>query len=340
MVQLTNGSTIQAFPNQPTNLRGFTLHAVYADEFGWIPNDQEMYDAILFTLATTSGKFICTSTPGATDTIFYKIHTQPQYNAFAKSHVTWQQALEPNGPMKQKWLEARKTEYEGDPWRWKRELEAEFAEDQATWLPLALITKCIDSQLELWNEGNTHRGTFFAGLDLGKHQDHSALTVIEQKEDNTQQLRHIKVWPLETKYAAVVGYIKTLSDRWQTIEKIRVDITGIGEYIVEDMKNGDIENVEGITFTATRKQELASILKQRMLNGNYKFPYADIHISPTKTLNYATELNTERFEFKKDGTLRFNHPQNQHDDIFWSAALALSCTVKLTPELYLAVMPT
>jgi len=177
---------------------------------------------------------------------------------------------------------------------------------------------------------------FYAGLDLGKHQDHTALIIVEEQEEKLL-LRHIKVWPLETKYAAVIGYVKTIADRWQTHEKIRVDTSGTGEYIVEDMQNGGIQNVEAVTFTATRKQELASMLKQRMLDGTYRFPYTDVQVSPTKKLNYVTELNMERFEMRKDGSLRFSHPQNQHDDIWWATALAVSCQTKLTPEPHLAV---
>lgn len=75
MVRLSNGSLIEAFPNNPETIRGPTLDIVYCDEMNFIPNDEEMYDAILFTLGTTNGKFICTSTPWTTDSIFYKIFT-------------------------------------------------------------------------------------------------------------------------------------------------------------------------------------------------------------------------------------------------------------------------
>jgi len=44
MVRLKNGSTIQAFPNNPNNLRGFTLQIVYCDEMNFIPNDEEMFE--------------------------------------------------------------------------------------------------------------------------------------------------------------------------------------------------------------------------------------------------------------------------------------------------------
>jgi hypothetical protein len=54
-----NGSVIEAFPNNPDTIRGPTLHVVYADEFNFIPNAEDLYDAALFTLGTTNGKFIC-----------------------------------------------------------------------------------------------------------------------------------------------------------------------------------------------------------------------------------------------------------------------------------------
>lgn len=339
MVRLRNGSLIQAFPCNPDTIRGFTLHVVYADEYNYIPHDFELYDAIVFTLATTDGKFICSSTPGSTESMFWKIFNRPQYSAFAKSHVTWEQALEPNGPLKLRKVEQLKEEYTDDQYRWQREMMAEWAEDEAVWLPLALITKCQDTSLELWNpEGPEHAGQFFGGLDFGKEKDYSAFVVIEKVGDKLLA-RHIKVWPHETKYATVIGYVKTIADKWQNFSKIRADITGVGNYIVEDMINGGIENVEGVNFTSQRKQEMASLLKQRMLNGAFAYPYADINLGPTKKLNYSVELNVERFELRKDGTYRFFHPTNQHDDVFWATALSLYSTVEMAPEPFVAMIP-
>jgi phage FluMu gp28-like protein len=329
MVTLSNGSTIHAFPCNPDTIRGFTLHVVYADEFNYIPLDAELYDAIIFALSTTNGKFICSSTPGSTDSMFWKFFNRPQYNHFAKSHVNYLQAIEPNGPLKVRKVEQLKEEYADDQFRWQREMMAEWAEDEAVWLPLSLITKCQDANLELWNlEGPMHQGRFFGGLDFGKERDHSAFAVTERVGEKSM-LRHLKVWPLGTKYASVIGYVKTLADRWETFERIRADITGVGNYIVEDMTNGGIQNVEGVNFTQPRKQEMASLLKQRMLNEAYRYPYTEIQISPTKKLNYSVELNVERFELKKDGTYRYYHPENQHDDVWWATALAIYATVEM-----------
>jgi phage FluMu gp28-like protein len=339
VVRFTNGSVIEAFPNNPDTIRGPTLHVVYCDEMNFLPNDEEMYDAILFTLSTTNGRFVCSSTPWNKDSIFYKIFFHEGFQDFAKHHVTWQQALEPNGPLKKKILEKIRKQFAEDPWRWKREMEAEWAEDETTWLPQSLITKCIDGDLELWNFESQQRGKFYAGLDLGKLRDYSVLIVVEEVEGK-YLLRHWKVFPLGTKYATVIGYVKTLCDRWRRIERVRVDITGVGEYVVEDMQNAGIEaEVEGVTFTLPRKQEMASLLKQRMLDGAYRFPFVELRLSPTVLLSYVAELNVERFELRKDGSIAFNHPQGQHDDTFWATALALYCSVKMAPEPCLGVVP-
>jgi phage FluMu gp28-like protein len=193
-VALTNGSSIEAYPNNPETIRGPKLHIVYADEFNFIPNDEELYDAMLFTLGTTNGKFICTSTPWHTDSIFYKIFHNPTYADYAKTHVTWQQALEPEGPLKQQILNRIKRQLEGDPCRWKREMEAEWAENENVWLPQALITSCIDHTLEYASFNETQGGDFYAGLDLGKHQDHSVLAIV--KAENSQlKLVHMHRFP-------------------------------------------------------------------------------------------------------------------------------------------------
>jgi hypothetical protein len=106
------------------------------------------------------------------------------------------------------------------------------------------------------------------------------------------------------------------------------------------MQNAGINaEIEGVTFTVPRKQEMASLLKQRMLEGAYNFPFVEMRLSPTVLLSYVAELNVERFELRKDGSIAFSHPQGQHDDTFWATALAIYCTVKMTPEPYLAVIP-
>src|SRR5512138_2558414 len=53
-VSLPNGSMIEAFPNNPDTIRGPTFKVIWIEEANFVPNDEELYDAILFTLGTTN----------------------------------------------------------------------------------------------------------------------------------------------------------------------------------------------------------------------------------------------------------------------------------------------
>ena len=152
MITFTNGAKVEAFPNNPDTIRGPTLNIVYWDEMNFTRDDEELYDAILFTLGTTNGKFICTSTPWSKDSIFWKIFNDKDYADFARHHVRWEEAVAPKGPLNPAILEKIRKQLAADPWRWRREMEAEWAEDEDSYFPQGLITACIDPNLDYLEE--------------------------------------------------------------------------------------------------------------------------------------------------------------------------------------------
>ena len=149
-VEFYNGSRIQAFPNSPETIRGEpSVNLVYEDEASYIRNDKELHQAVVFTLVTTNGRFLATSTPGSRDSLFYAMCTDDEnYGDVSRHHVSYQDALEPKGPLKLEILEKLKRQLASDPWRWRREMEAEFAEDEDAWLGMELIRKCVEENLE------------------------------------------------------------------------------------------------------------------------------------------------------------------------------------------------
>jgi phage FluMu gp28-like protein len=341
-IDFCNGSSIEAYPNNPETIRGPKFDAVYADEFNFVANDDDLYDAILYTLGTTDGKFVCSSTPWSTDSIFYKIFTHKNFRHFKTSHVTYEQALSPNGPLQLNIIEKIKEQMGDDMSRWKREMEAEWVEDDDVWLTQSLIASCIGTlkncgeELAPLEPEVPVEGEFFAGLDLAQTKDYTAFSVIERRND-TLYLRHLKIFSQPTKYAHVLGYIKALQDRWGGFERIRVDFTREGPSIISDMETAGIENTEGVNFSVPRKSEMASVLKQRMANSKFYYPllkWKNPYIG-----DLCSELNIERYEYRKDGTIGYSHPNGTHDDVFWSIALAIYATVEMQPEPFLALVP-
>jgi len=314
IVELANGSRIECFPNNPETIRGPTLDIVYCDEMNFISNDEEMFDAIVWTMITRpESKFICSSTPWNTDSVFWRIWNEEAFKDYAKSHITWREALEPNGPLSKTKLEQIRKQYEGDQWRWIREMEADWAEDEDHWLSQSLIAKCIDGNLSLISREGVPVGEFYAGVDFGKHQDHSVIAVVERC-DGDIRLVHCYQFPRETPYATVIGYMKALCDKWKTVWKTIPDKTGLGDPIVEDMQNASVPRVEGVNLTEAAKEEIATILKQNMVENCLRIPYDRAIIN---------ELNVERYELTKAGRIRFRHPPGTHDDRFWAIALAV-----------------
>ena len=332
-VTCSNGSVIEAFPNNPDTVRGPTFDVVYMDESNFISNAEEIYEAILPTLGTTAGKFICTSTPFNTDSLFWKFCNHKDYEDFARHHVTWERALEPNGPLKKSILDKIRKQYRDDPSRWRREYEAEWAEDEDVWLSQSLIASCIGSvtncgeDLQPFNPDAGVEGEFYVGLDPAQTRDFHVLCVIE-RVDERLFLRHLKVFPHPTYDAYVLGYIKTLQDRWGGFRKIRVDITREGPSFIADMENAGINNAEGVVFSSPRKSEMAGLLKKRMQDKRFYFPLLSWQ-KPYQG-DICNEFNVERFALRKDGGLAFSHPQGTHDDVFWAAALAVYATVEMS----------
>jgi phage FluMu gp28-like protein len=239
-------------------------------------------------------------------------------------------------------IERIRRQFGDDPARWRREMEAEWAEDEDVWLPQSLIVSCVGTSkncgvdLEPFDHEKNYNGTFFGGLDLAQTRDYCVFSVVENLND-TLYLRFLKIFHQPTTYAHVLGFIKLVQDRFGGFDKIRVDYTREGPSIIADMVNSGIDNAEGVNFSVPRKSEMASLLKQRMSNSKFFYPLLNWE-RPYRG-DVCTELNVERYDLRKDGTIGFSHPNGTHDDVFWSIALAVYATAELSPEPFIAVIP-
>ena len=331
-ISFPNGSVIEAFPNNPDTVRGYTLDLVWWDEVNFTASDNDLYDSMLFALGTRNGKLVCTSTPWNTDSLFWKMCNHQDFSDFARHHVRWEQTLKPNGPWPMAYINKIRRQYGEDQSRWRREMEAEWAEDEDVWLPQSLIVSCIGTvkncseDLQAWDPEKGYKGDLFAGLDLAQVRDYCVFSVFDRVND-VLFLRHLKIFQQPTKYANVLGYVKALQDRWGGFQKIRVDMTKDGPSIISDMENAGIKNAEGVNFNIPRKSEMASLFKQRMMSQRLFYPYLTWE-KPYRG-DICSELNVEHYELRKDGAINLSHPNGTHDDCWWSMALGVYGTVEM-----------
>lgn len=308
VVWFKNGSQIVALPCSIHLLRGYACHLCLVDEGSFIRDDETVFYSILYPmLATTDGALIVSSTPWGKDSVFYRMNSDPE---FSKHIVTWREVVE-SGLIKQEFIEEMRRVLPAE--RFQREFEAQFVEDADSYFPQDLITRCIDAELEYYDFDDQPTGEFYVGCDLGKRVDYSVVAVIERTGDDLR-LVHIFRFPLETPYASVIGYIKALCGRYRHIRSVYIDQTGVGSYVVEDMERSGIPNTTGITLTIQKKQEILSVMKQKMQNEQLRIPY---------DAELIAEINIEKFELTKEGQLKFSHPENTHDDRLWALALAV-----------------
>ena len=331
-LEFPNGSVIEAFPNNADTIRGYTLDRVWWDEVNFTANDVDLMDAILFALGTTNGKLLATSTPFNTDSLFWKMCNHKDYTDFARHHVSFERVMAPDGPWSAAFLNKIRRQFGEDQMRWRREMEAEWTEDEDTWLAMSLIAACIGTEkncgedLQPWDTTKGYSGELFAGIDLAQTRDYCVLAVSERLND-VLRLRHLKIFHQPTMYATVIGYLKALQDRWEGFQRVRVDNTRDGPSIISDMEEAGISNVEGVIFSTSRKSEMASLLKQRMMNQRFFYPFLTWE-KPYRG-DICSELNIERFELRRDGAISFSHPHGSHDDVWWAVALSVYATIEM-----------
>ncbi len=114
-----------------------------------------------------------------------------------------------------------------------------------------------------------------------------------------------------------MGYLKLLSERLQSVRRVFIDQTGVGQVFVDMMVKSGLKNVKGITLTLAEKQQIMVYLKQRMEDERLQIPY------DSELIN---EMNVERSELTQTGQLQFSHPSGTHDDMLWALALAVFAT--------------
>jgi hypothetical protein len=301
-IQLLNNSVIVALPCSENLLRGYTADLIICDEAAFMP--EETITQVMFPmLSATNGTAIFLSTPWGKNHFFHKAYTNPDYSVHhAKS--TECPLITPEFLQEQKRIlpdEIYRSEY-----------LAEFTEAAYCFFPHDLIRNCIDSTLEQITDPTTApHAEYYAGIDLGKLNDHTATAIIKH-DQSLLKLVYIHEYPLDTPYSHIIGEIVNANKRMQ-FQKLFIDQTGVGEPIAEELRNQDVTNTEGITFTIQTKEKLLTNLKLVMEQNRLKLPY---------NRQLIEQINQQQYEYTKTGHLSFSHPQGTHDDQLWALSLA------------------
>ena len=278
------------------------------DESSWIP--EEVITQILFPmLSTTDGYAIFLSTPWDKNHFFYRAFINPSYSVHkVKSSEC---------PLiKSEFLEEMRQNMTHEAYM--MEYEAEFIEALNSYFPQTLIRGCVELaqrlDVELYQSLETPfpSGDYYCGVDFGKLQDYSIIAVL-RREGDILKLVYIYQFPLGTPYTHVIGHLVRANQKFG-FRQVLVDQTGVGEAVLEEIRNQGLRNVEGIKFTVQTKEDLLTTLKIMMEQNRLAIPYHR---------QLCEQINEQQYKYSKSGHLQFSHPENSHDDMLWALALAV-----------------
>lgn len=187
----------------------------------------------------------------------------------------------------------------------RQEYFADFLEDEAT--VFRNLDRCLRGSLEI----NDEKERYSIGIDLGKAEDFTVITVVKE---STGQLVHIQRvnkidWSLQKRHIQAVckNYRHNI---------VHIDSTGVGDPIEEDLSKSGIV-VRGYKFTNTSKQVLIEQLIVAIEQGLIGIP----DVRDTRFL--IDELRAFTYEMLPSGKLRYTAPEGLHDDGVISLGLAI-----------------
>lgn len=157
-------------------------------------------------------------------------------------------------------------------------------------------------------------GEFYIGVDLGQKYDHSVVAMVQKDSDGHVHLIQLEEFPLRSEYAAVLGWIKVLTRKFDRVVRVLIDQTGVGEVFVEEAQKAGLTGSMGIMLSLPAKQQVMVYFKKQMQEGRIHTPYDP---------DLVNQVTIERYEFTKTGQTQFSHPAGTHDDQFWAFALAV-----------------
>jgi phage terminase large subunit-like protein len=321
IIQLSTGSQIIALPCSEHLLRGYTAHLAICDEASFIP-ETIITEIVYPMLSTTNGTAIFLSTPWDKNHFFYKAFLNPTYSTHKIPST--ENPLIPQAFLTEMQQNMTKEAYQ-------REYMAEFTEAATSYFQQELIRKCIERAQQLGLEPyatleqQIPKAEYYAGLDLGKLQDHSALTII-QKDQETLKLVYHHQFPLQMPYTEVINTLQRVNEKFH-LQKLLADQTGLGEPVLDAMQEQGLTCAEGAKLTQDAKTELLTHLKLTMEQNRLAIPY-------DKQL--CQQINDQQFAYTRNGKLSFSHPPNTHDDQLWALALAVYATrTQPQPQLWI-----
>jgi phage FluMu gp28-like protein len=352
-VEFENGARLLSLPAK--SARGKPRFNVYLDEFAHQKNQKVIYQGTLPVISKGGRVRIGSSPMGASD-LFWEIFEQPirAYPGYTRKRTPWWEAfglcVDPVTARR----EAPKMEtrervyrfgkprliaaYENMPEEdFRQEYETEFVDESTAWITweeiranqddgltclLAMargknLAPALDviNRLALLVRTRQIEQVFAAGVDVGRKRNTTELFLVGQGTTGHYPLRlavTLDGMEFDDQFTVLAHALKELP-----IQKLKIDRTGLGMALTEQLVRRFAAKVEGVDFTAPLKQLWMTDLKMLLQQRKVPLPM---------DRDIAYQLHSIKRLVTASRTLVFDTERNEkhHADKAWALALALS----------------
>jgi hypothetical protein len=292
-IEFVNGSTIKFFSAERyDNIRGFTFDYLICDEFAFM--DSEAWTEVLRATVLVKGKkVLLISTPKGKNH-FWQLHSldgvNPQYKSFTMTSYD-------NPLIDPKEIDDAKTTLPDHVFR--QEYLGEF----------------IDGGAGLFNNLNVIEkppatANYFAGVDVGRNDDYTVLTVYNEQK----QMVFIDRWRHDT-WANICRNVANKINEYKA--STLVEVNSIGDAILEQLRGlcRDPQSINPFVTTSKSKQDI--IEKMVVMNQNKQVSFL-----PCDWLQ--KEFNVFTYEYNpKSRSVKYSAPSGFHDDGVMASAIGL-----------------
>jgi phage FluMu gp28-like protein len=309
-VTLPGGSRITALPANPDTARGFSAN-VLLDEFAFHADSRAIWQA-LFPVISAGHKLRVISTPNGKGNKFFELMSSAALSAtWSRHQCDIHQAVAAGLPRD---IDALRSGI-GDMDAWAQEYELQFLDEAHAFLPFELIDAATDA-------GAGKPDAFigrpcYLGVDIAARNDLYVQVVLEPVGD---VLWAREIIALSGVSFAMQDHLFDTAMRTFKVARAAIDQTGMGEKPVEDAVRRYGSRVQGVLFSAAKKLDLATALKEAMQDRRLRIPddrllRFDLHA--VKKVPGVTGAPRLVADGDTDG----------HADRFWALALAVGAAV-------------
>ncbi len=303
----TNFRTAQGWPGD-----------VWLDEFAWVRNQRMLWAAVIPSITAMGGRVTVFSTPFLPGSLFWEIATnhKNKHGHWSRKTITIEDAISQGMPLPGGLDELRML---FDSESWAMFYECQWAENGSALLSWELLHSLTEERIL------PHRyGRLRGGVDVGRINDRTAIVLVGQEVDGKKWKDRFALLHHEMhkgmKFDAQKATIYEVDGRFD-IESWKIDKTGIGMQLAEELHTASPERFEGVWFSAQRKSKLAlNMLKlaeeRRLLLPNDPYLLAQMH-----SIQKITSGNSIKYDAERD--------ESGHGDLFWAIALAADGRAKL-----------